>query len=166
MPLRKSTSRKAKAGEELRANALDLDPAEKGWEPTPELPRVFGGVIDLTLPMGAATLVGFVDGSTSLYTSAAGVIGGADDSVARVTRAFLLGLEAHLDEMGRDAGTDPPAVEMAVIHALTYDGRRSVVAPEDDLGYGRHPLSEVFHLAQRVVTELRRVDDQQRGSRG
>jgi hypothetical protein len=147
---------------ELRAQALELDAAATGFQPTADLPNVFGGIMETGYPGGVATLVGLQDGTTSLYTSTGGgVIGGGEhESVARETRGFLEGLEAALDELDADAGAEPPADGMTVIHALTYDGRRSLVAREDDLGYGRHALSPLFHQAHAVITELRLIEQQ------
>lgn len=46
-----------------------------------------------------------------------------------------------------------------VLRALTYDGQQADEADEDDLGYGRHPLSPLFHAAHDVLTELRLIDE-------
>jgi hypothetical protein len=51
-----------------------------------------------------------------------------------------------------------PAAGRVVLRALTYDGPRAAEADEDDLGYHRHPLSDVFHAAHEVITELRLLD--------
>ena len=45
------------------------------------------------------------------------------------------------------------------VHGLTYDGQQADEADEDDLGYGRHPLSPLFHAAHEVLTELRLTDE-------
>src|SRR5438552_772188 len=114
----------------LRRRALNLEPTAVGLHPSPALPRVFGGVMDMAYPRGVATLVGLADGTTSLYTSAGGGIigGGEHESVARETRAFLTGLEAHLDEMSEDLGTEVPRPGRVAIYALTYSGRRKIEA--------------------------------------
>jgi hypothetical protein len=39
-----------------------------------------------------------------------------------------------------------------------YDGLRNQ-APEEEFGYGRHPLSAVFHAGEAVITELRVIDE-------
>ena len=146
----------------LRARALDLDPVEMGYTPTIELPRVFGGVMEMAFPEGSATLVSLLDGATSLYTSGGGGIigGGEHESVVAATQRFLLGLEAALDELGPDAGTDVPPPGTDAIHALTYSGRRSLVAPEAELAEAQHPQSALFYLAHDVITALRLVEEQ------
>ena len=144
----------------LRLQALELDPASIGFEPTDELPKVFGAVMDTGYPTATVTLVGLVDGTTSLYTTSTfGIIGGGGhESVATETRAFLIAVDDQLDGFGPDLGTDTPAVGDVTIHALTYEGRRSMTASEDDLGAGKHPLSPVFHAAHRVITALRMIE--------
>jgi hypothetical protein len=62
---------------DLRTNAFGVDPAAIGLAPTGRLDRVYGVILDLGYPEGPATLVGFSDGTTSLYTSSGwGIIGG------------------------------------------------------------------------------------------
>jgi hypothetical protein len=146
----------------LRLQALELDPSSVSFEPTDELPRVFGAVMDTGYPAATVTLVGLVDGTTSLYTTSTfGIIGGGGhESVARETRVFLETLEGQLDEFGPDLGSKPPAEGAVIIHALTYDGRRSVTASENDLGGEKHTLSPVFHAAHRVISALRMIQQE------
>ena len=75
----------------LRERALNLEPSEVGIHSSEALPHVFGGVMDMAFPNGAATLVALSDGSTSLYTSGGGGVigGGAHPTVVRETMAFL-----------------------------------------------------------------------------
>jgi len=69
---------------------------------------------------------------------------------------WLLDLaERHLDRLPATLDTALPAAGRVVLRALTYDGQQ---ADEDDLGYGRHPLSPLFHAAHDVLTELRLTD--------
>jgi hypothetical protein len=46
-----------------------------------------------------------------------------------------------------DIGEALPAVGDVVLRARTHDGPLTFDATEDDLGYGRGPLSPVFHAA-------------------
>jgi len=144
----------------LRATALDLDPAEFGFEPTPDLPRVFGAVVDLWYPPTWVSVVGFIDGTTSLYTGTGGGMLGAGEheSAARATRQLLAGFEGALDAFQEDSGTATPGQGMVVFHALTYAGRRRAAAPRDELEAARHPLAVLFFLTHDVITELRLLD--------
>jgi len=68
-------------------------------------------------------------------------------------------VEQHLAAMPASADTVLPALGRVALRALTYEDRRVVVADEDDLGYGRHALSAVFHAAHEVITELRLIEE-------
>jgi hypothetical protein len=148
----------------LRNSILSLDPAEVGIGPTPELPRVWGFVMDTGYPNGTATVVALADGTTSLYTSTGGGIIGAGEhaTVAAATRALLGVVEAHLDQLPTDAQYDLPPADWVVLRALTYGGQRAVLAEEDELGYDRHPLSPIFHAVHKVITALRLLDESRR----
>lgn len=160
----------AASGEEvyqgLRAQILGLEPAEAGLQQGPTHPIVWGALMETAYPRGTATLVSLADGTTSLYLSTGGGIigGGFHQAVANATRSFLEGLERHLPMLQPDPDAALPAAGLVRIHALTYTGRLFADASEDDLGYGRHHLSPVFHAAQRVITELRLIDEAREGN--
>jgi hypothetical protein len=145
----------------LRAQILDLDPAEAGLGQGPDRPVLWGALMDTGYPPGTATLLALADGTTSLYTSSGGGIvgGGFHQAVAAATHSFLEDLERHLFLLKPDPDAALPAAGRVIIRALTYNGRLAAEAPEEDLGYGRHPLSPVFHAAHRVITELRHIDE-------
>jgi hypothetical protein len=148
----------------LRQTILTVDPVEVGIAPTPELPRVWGVVMDTGYPNGTATVVALADGTTSLYTSTGGgIIGaGAHAGVAAATRALLGVVEAHLDKLPAATQDDLPPADWVVLRALAYGGQRAVLAEEDELGYDRHPLSPVFHAVHEVITQLRLLDESRR----
>jgi hypothetical protein len=43
--------------------------------------------------------------------------------------------------------------------AVTSAGLRGAVAPEEDLGEGRHALSPLFYAAHDVIGQIRLVED-------
>ena len=146
---------------------LQLDPTSAGIQPSDAYPNVWGALMETAYPNGVATLVALADGTTSLYTSTGvGVIGGGEhQSVAAETRGFLAELARHLDQLAPEEGDLPPAVGDVVIRALTYTGRLSVEAPQDELSSRNHPLARVFYAGHRVITALRHIDEG-RGSSG
>jgi hypothetical protein len=148
----------------LRRQILELDPREVGIEPSPEHPRVWGFVMDTGYTNGTATVVALADGTTSLYTSGGGGIIGAGGhaTVAAATHDLLRLVEDDLDQIPADAEDSLPPADWVVLRALTFDGRRALLAEEDELGYDRHPLSPVFHAVHRVITELRLIDESRR----
>jgi hypothetical protein len=136
-----------------------------GLRPSEELRQVWGALLETGYDKATVTLVALADGTTSLYTSSGfGIIGGgAHQQVVAATRALLQVVERELDAFAPDDDDSVPGVGQVVIRALTFAGRRSISAPEDDLGHGRHPQSDVFHAAQGVITQLRLIDQQRRG---
>jgi hypothetical protein len=145
----------------LRRQVLQIVPAEVGIAPTPELPRVWGLLMDTTYERGGYSLVALADGTTSLYmTTGGGMIGGGEhDQVVAATLAALRVVEAHFDQLLPSADDTLPPVNGVVLRALTYDGQRAVLAAEQDLGEGRHPQAEIFHAAHSAITELRLINE-------
>jgi hypothetical protein len=145
----------------LRGQILDLDPASAGLGQTPARQVLWGALVETGYPRGTATLVTLADGTTSLYLSTGGgmIGGGFHEAVAAATRSFLAELERYLPLLRPDPDAALPAVGRVIIRALTYQGRMSAEAAEDDLGHGRHQLSPAFYAAHRVITEPRLIDE-------
>lgn len=148
----------------LRVQILGLDPAAAGLQQGPEHQVVWGALMETGYPRGTATLVTLADGTTSLYLSTGGGIigGGFHPAVAAATRSFLADLERALPLLQTDPDAALPATGRVIIRALTYTGRMSAEASEDDLGHGRHQISPLFYAAHRVITELRLTDESSR----
>ena len=140
---------------------LQLDPAAAGIQPSDDHPNVWGALMETAYPNGVATLVALADGTTSLYTSTGGgVIGGGEhQAVATETRGFLVELARHLDQLAPDENDELPVVGDVTIRALTYSGRLSVEAPQDELSSRNHPLARLFYAGHRVITALRHIDE-------
>lgn len=152
----------------LRGQLLELDPAAVGLEQGPRHPVLWGALVEMGYPGGAAvTIVALADGTTSMYTSAGGGIigGGFHKAVASATQSFLAALEQDLAMLRPDPDAALPAAGQVIIRALTYTGRMSAEASEDDLADGGHQLSPVFYAAHRVITELRLIDEARQAHR-
>jgi hypothetical protein len=149
----------------LRARILGLDPASAGLGQGQAHQVLWGALMETGYARGTATLVALADGTTSLYLSTGGGIigGGFHHAVATATHGFLAVLENHLHMLGPDPDPGLPAQGRVIMRALTYAGRLSAEASEGDLGHGRDQLSPVFHAAERVITELRLVDEARQG---
>ena len=149
-------------GAAMRAMVLALSPEEIGL--TPETAgRVWGVVMDTAMADGGwYALVVLADGTTSLYTSAAfGIIGaGTHEAVRSASGALLAAASQQLDSFTADIEDAVPPPGMVAIRALTFERRRAVVAPENDLGNGRHAASPVFYAAHEVITQTRLVAPQ------
>lgn len=162
---RKRPSARPEVYDGLREQVLQLDPGSVGIGPSPTLPRVWGLVMDIGSRTGTATLVGLADGTTSLYLSTGGgmIGGGEHPQIATATRALLLVVERHLDQMPTATDAPLPAAGRVVLRAMAYDGQRAVEAAEDDLRHRRHLLADIFHSAHDVLTELRLLDEARQG---
>jgi hypothetical protein len=70
-------------------------------------------------------------------------------------RQQVLGLTP--DELGNAALADAPLPTEGLTQfvAVTPEGIRGVVAPEGELGEGRHDLSPLFYAGQDVITQIR-----------
>lgn len=157
---RKDHPAPAEIYEDLRQQIFELDPADVGIASTPDLPTVWGTMIDMGQPDGTATLLALADGTTSLYTSGGGGILGAGEHahVAAATMSLLHVVERHLCLIPLTADRSLPVPGRVVIRALTYLGAHATEAAEADLAHRRHSLSPVFHAAHAVLTELRMLD--------
>jgi hypothetical protein len=145
----------------LRQQILRLDPVEVGLKPTDDLPAVWGLMMETGHQRGTSTLVALADGTTSLYLSSGGGIigGGQHDQVVVATMRLLALAEVLLPELPVDRSEELPRTDRVVLRALTYAGPHAVEAAQDDLGYGRHRVSELFHAGHDVITELRLVHE-------
>lgn len=119
--------------------------------------RILALLMETGYPEAVATLVGVVDGTSSLYFSnGGGFIGaGSHASVAEANRRWLESGLTFLPELA--AVPDPPLPPngMTQFVAVTPEGLRGGSAPEDHLGSGRHRLSPFFYAAQDVITQIR-----------
>jgi hypothetical protein len=139
----------------LRQQLLSLTPDQLGEELADE--PILALLMETGYPEAVATLVGVADGTTSLYFSnGGGFIGaGTHASVAEANRRW--------HELGRsvvpqlEVIADPPLPDegMTQFVVVTPEGLRGAVAPEEELGEGRHELSPFFHAAQDVITQIR-----------
>jgi hypothetical protein len=152
---RKREQPRADVYQDLRRQVLHLTPERLG--------DAFAGAPILALlmetgyPEAVATLVGVADGTSSLYFSnGGGVIGaGSHAAVAEASRRWLEAGGTFLPELSQVTDPPLPDVGMTQFVAVTGGGLRGAVAPEDDLGEGRHGLSPFFHAAQDVITQIR-----------
>ena len=155
--------RQANVYEGLRRQALETDPAELGFAPSPEHPRVYGVLTEMGYPTAVATLACFIDGSTSMYFSTGGGIIGAGEheQVARVSIAFVGFADGFVDLTEPAIEFPLPSVGRVRFHLLSFTGNSTAEAGEEELAEQRHPLSRLFYGAQAVISQLRLLDARQ-----
>lgn len=121
---------------------------------------VWGVVMDASFLDGRGTILVLQDGSGWFHTvDGKTAIGGAAYPIVKEGAAALCAAAAE-----HVAGTKPttdfpyPPPGSARFHFLTPSGVRSVEADEKELQSGKHRLSNVFALGQRVRDELRHAN--------
>jgi len=155
---RKSGPNAPPPGPGLREMALRVSPHELGL--TPGTARVWGVIMDSVFSDGDwYSLVVFAEGTTSLYTSGTfAVIGaGGHPEVRTASDKCLAVADQELDAFHGTGDTSLPPRNHVAIRVHTFDGLRVVIAEENELGYGRHAASTVFHAAHAVITAVRQA---------
>jgi hypothetical protein len=145
---------------QLRELILRGDPHAHGWTPSPELPHVWGALVEVGLEAGPATLVALRDGTTSLYLGNGGATIGAGsaESVAQGARSLLGAVEealAHFAPIWEFPLPEPGRVRVV---ALTYAGPMGADAPQVELQDARHPLAVLFTASGSVLAEIERLE--------
>lgn len=140
----------------LRQQVLRLTPDQLGDGAVADAP-ILALLMETGYPEAVATLVAVVDGTSSLYFSnGGGFIGaGTHAAVAEASRHWLETGQEFLPQLS--VITDPPLPTEGLTQflAVTREGLRGVVAPEEELGEGRHRLSPLFYAGQEVITQIR-----------
>jgi hypothetical protein len=143
----------------LRRQILELGPDQVGPQ-GPGAP-VIALLMETGYPEAVATLVGVVDGSTSLYFSnGGGTIGaGGHSEVAAATGRWLEVGAGFLQHLSPVEEPSLPGNGQTQFVAVTPDGLMSTIAPEEELGNGEHVLSPLFYAGQDVITQIRLVQE-------
>jgi hypothetical protein len=142
----------------LRQRVLSLTPEQLGDE-LADAP-ILALLMETGYPEAVATLVAVVDGTSSLYFSNGGGLLGAGehDAVAQASRRWLETGREFLPELSQLTDVPLPDEGMTQFVAVTPEGLRSAVVPEEELGEGRHGLSPLFYAGHDVITQIRLVE--------
>lgn len=134
---------------------------ELGVSPSSEHPNVFGILMETGYPEAVATLVVFIEGSTSLYfSSGGGIIGGGEHDSVRATHGPLFAeAELQIHAFTPATATPLPDVGRVRFYLRCFAGTLTAEADEQDLGEMRHPLSELFHAGHAVIGAVRQASD-------
>jgi len=150
---------KAEVYDGLRQQVLRLSADQLEGHAIADAP-ILALVMETAYPEAVATLVAVVDGTTSLYFSnGGGIIGaGTHATVAEASRRWLESGQTALPLLSEIADPPLPGERVTQIVAVTPEGLRGAVAPEEELGNGEHPLSPLFYAAHDVITQIRLVE--------
>jgi hypothetical protein len=144
---------------DLRSMVLNLSPGEIGITRENFPHKAWGVVMETGMDAGFYTLVVLADGTTSLYFSNGGGIIGAGErpQVQEASRQFIGWGNRLLGSAEAVASTQPPANGNTKFLFLTFDGIRSYVAPEVELGEERDSLAPLFHAGHAVIAAVRQA---------
>jgi hypothetical protein len=145
---------------ELRLMALNMQSgAIKGANPA-TAHGAWGSVTDISLQHGGATVMYFIDGSSSVYRSAGGgIIGGqGHENVHRMGSSVLACLEQSFSSLHAGSPVPMPAAGHVRFYVHARDGLlQSDEISVDELVAGHHPLSACYIGVQKLLTTLREL---------
>ena len=141
---------------DLRQQVLGLTPDQLGNGALGDAP-ILALLMETGYPEAVATLVAVADGTTSLYFSnGGGFIGaGTHAAVVEASRRWLETGQEFLSQLSVMADPPLPTEGLTQFVAVTPEGLRGGVAPEEELGEERHDLSALFYAGQDVITQIR-----------
>src|SRR5258707_9286453 len=144
----------------LRHQALVASRPEIGISLPREKP-VWGLLMETGYPSAAVTLFALSDGTTSLYFSnGGGILGGHSHQNVRLANAAFIEVSNQFwKQMNRCESFPSPETGQTIFYGLTDSGVLTASGAEDDFGYGRHPLSQLFHAGHAVIAELRQISE-------
>jgi len=146
---------------DLRRALFGVDPARVGLSRESGGGEVWGLLMETGYPGLTVTLVAVADGTVSLYFSNGGAtLGlGALPGPQRAAEALLQAAPEFLAACRPTTDHPLPGTGNTRFYLLTFDGVFTAEAGEDDLGYNRHPLSPLFHLAYRLLAEVQPISE-------
>ncbi|NJD28113.1 MAG: hypothetical protein FIA92_07430 [Chloroflexi bacterium] len=148
---------------ELRSLVLGLEPSAADIRPTPELPDVWGVVVDWGTDNGVGTFVALADGTGSMYTSTGGgTIGGqGQPALVDAGRRLLAVAEAVHGDLQPAARLDRPKLREVRYWILTYHGARTAAHGPDGPPDGDATLAALGDAFQDYVTAFRLLAEAQ-----
>jgi hypothetical protein len=151
---------------ELRLKMLTAS-AELGLKPTQEYPLVCGVLMDWPIDAGTVTIVSLSTGDASIYsTGTFGVFGGIGHETVRSAAKDLVRVgEQHYDEATPTEDYPYPKPEHVRFYLVCYDGVRTIDADLKSVATGNHKCSDLYEHAQRVISELRLITENQNGEK-
>jgi len=147
---------------EMRKRML-LEPMQKGTgiEKSSGQNKVYGVLMEMGFPKGAASLVALLDGTTSLYfETSGGIIGGGEhENVRRLTIPFVEKANDVFTNFEKTNDFPLPKKDIWAFYVLTENGVFTAKANGKVLKQGNHPLSDYAYLGNEVITQMRIIQE-------
>jgi hypothetical protein len=118
---------------------------------------VFAVLMETGYPEAVATLLAVADGTVSLYFSnGGGIIGGGEhEPIRKVSRELITLAQSCVPNSNLADSFPLPKPGYVRCYLVTDGGVHTFEAPEEDLGYERHPCSPLFHKGHELITAIR-----------
>jgi hypothetical protein len=147
---------------QLRENFFTIAPAKIGLAPGTGHRGVWAVVMETGYDKAVVSLIAIADGTTSLYfSSGGGIIGAGEHKAVHDAAVRLVALaDEQADQLALADAHPLPGVGRVRIYARTFNGLLTLEADEQDLGLGRHPLSQLFHAGHAVIAAVREFKEQ------
>lgn len=167
----KEAPRKANSAiyQELRNQALQGSRSTFGLIKANSAKEAWGVLMDVSISgSDSYTVIALNDGTASIYlSSGGGSIGGVrHQSIRRAAQQMVRQASTFLPDMLATTKYPLPKSGAVAFYALTDNGVFTLNASESDLGEQRHKLFPLFYASQDVITEYRKVENQQERSKG
>ena len=148
----------------LRDMALQASRSKLSLAPATSPSEPFGVVMETGLDTGTATVVGFADGSASIYlSSGGGFIGGhGQQPIRRAAQNFVVTARNFQPYMHATSEFPVADAGRTIFYVLTDEGAYTDSALTEELAEGNHKLSSLFNAGQEIVTRYRMWDESRR----
>ncbi|MGD9588638.1 MAG: hypothetical protein AB7Q37_03840 [Pyrinomonadaceae bacterium] len=146
---------------ELRSMALNMPADQFGVESNSKTAIPYGLVVDWNVGRGNVTFVAFSSGDASMYfSSGGGMIGGIGrENVKATAQSLVKESEKFVSKAIRSDDTQMPQAGGVKFFFLTNQGRFVAEESLENFDNGTSELLELFVEANKLITELRLVDE-------
>ena len=151
------------AGRELRKMFLSMPAEAAGIQRSSDFPRIWGVAMDWPIGQHIATLAALADGSASVYTTGTfGIIGGiGHENLCTAAKQLLKKAESYYDASTVSDDLSYPALDRVRFYFHTFEGLRVIDVSLASVTDERGSYSDLFDLAQLVITELRTAGERE-----
>jgi len=149
----------ADAMREIRLKVLSTPPSQMSRKPTPEYPHVDGIIMDWALQDTILSVMASSAGDGSIYTTGNfGLFGGIKyDTVRNAAKSFVkLGEKYDSDAVSTRDFPYPQAGHVR-FYLICYDGVRMIDVDVASLSSGTGKYSDLFAAAQKEISALRQI---------
>lgn len=122
---------------------------------------VWAVLMETGVPEGSYSLNTIADGTTSLYFSTGGGIigGGEHEQIKNLCQQHIISSQGCLSHMSLVTQFSSPELGKTIFYFKTFDGVYAYTADENDLGYNKDVLSDLFHSSHNIIASLRQIQE-------